>query len=278
MKLGYQYLPISRVKCTVCLPDSVVDEYECSISVHLTFSVQANSDIFDFNTLEYNYMSDYPITKICGVESNATYIIRDGDECAVIDPCVEGELFINTIESLGDCKNLKLKIILTHGHEDHISAVEALMQKFTTARILIHESDVPWLFDPELNGSESDEHPIDLSDYESSIDIVQEGDVIEVGQYKYRIMNTPGHTPGSILLIDDANKVVFTGDVLFRGSIGVTHFAGGDRGEMKASLKRIFKEIPHEYTVYPGHNGSTTLERENKTNQFRVFWQRERVR
>lgn len=216
---------------------------------------------------------EYPITIISGWEKNATYIIRDGDDCAVIDPSTRGLTFIRKINSLGDSTNLKLKIILTHGHEDHISAVTSLMKKFPTARILIAEADKPWLFDPVLNGSNgADEKPINLKEYESSIDTIKEGDVISVGKYNYKVISTPGHTPGSVLFVDDENKLVFTGDVLFKNSIGVTHFQGGNKEEMHQSLKRIFREIPHDYAAYPGHGESTTIGNEYDNNQFSQIW------
>ena len=92
-----------------------------------------------------------------------------------------------------------------------------------------------------------------------------EGDTVELGHLKIDVLRTPGHTPGSVTLrVED---VLFTGDTLFRGSCGRTDFPGGSFGDMQRSLKRL-ADLPGDYRVYPGHEGSSTLDYERKYNPF----------
>ena len=94
---------------------------------------------------------------------------------------------------------------------------------------------------------------------------LSDGDALTVGDCALEVIETPGHTPGSVCLI--AGDVIFSGDTLFQGSCGRTDFPGGSWKEMEASLRRLY-ELPGDYTVFSGHTGSTTLERERKTNMF----------
>ena len=210
----------------------------------------------------------YPITEFCGVETNAVYIIRDGDDAAVIDPCVDSDMFIRDLESFGSLDNLRLRILLTHGHEDHISGVKGLMERFPSAQIWISNEDKKWLTNQKLNGSWDTGNPIDLTEFMGSVSCFKDGDVMEIGKYKLRVMAAPGHTPGSCLFIDDENKCVFSGDVLFKETIGACHFAGGCYQTMEKTLKKMFEVIPMDYVVYPGHNEETTMAWEKEHNRF----------
>ena len=93
----------------------------------------------------------------------------------------------------------------------------------------------------------------------------KDGDTVTMDSITFRVLETPGHTPGSVCLI--AGDVIFSGDTLFQGSCGRTDFPGGSWTEMCASLRRLY-ELRGDYTVLSGHTGSTTLERERKTNMF----------
>lgn len=97
---------------------------------------------------------------------------------------------------------------------------------------------------------------------------LEEGQELQLAGVAFRVLHTPGHTKGSVTF--QAEDVLFTGDTLFCGSIGRTDFAGGDMGQMRASLKRL-AAIPGDYRVYPGHEGLTRLGRERKTNPYLAY-------
>jgi len=94
-----------------------------------------------------------------------------------------------------------------------------------------------------------------------------EGDIIQIGEVKLEVLHTPGHSPGSITLI--ANRSLFTGDLLFAGSIGRTDLPGGSEEEMQSSLKRIMA-LEGDFLIYPGHGPATTLETERRYNPFLI--------
>ena len=147
-------------------------------------------------------------------------------------------------------------ILLTHGHFDHIGGVYELKETCGA--------------DPKIYMSHKDLHleavfheavsldPADVIDW-------ADGDTVAMDSITFRVLTTPGHTPGSVCLI--ADDVIFSGDTLFQGSCGRTDFPGGSWSDMCASLRRLY-ELKGNYTVLSGHTGSTTLERERKTNMF----------
>ena len=186
------------------------------------------------------------------LETNC-YIVTDEDtlECAVIDPGDESNTILDYIES----NKLKCSaILLTHGHFDHVGAVEAVMEE-TGAMLYINPRDEG--YEPGMSGMKY-KMPEGGRYYD-------EGDSVKVGSLEFKVMATPGHTPGGVTLI--CGNALFTGDTLFRGSCGRTDFPGGSmRNEMK-SIKRIC-ELPDDYEVYPGHMDSSTLERERRFNHY----------
>lgn len=183
------------------------------------------------------------------------YIVWDENtkNAAVIDPGDDGAF-------LADClrkKGLKLtNILLTHGHFDHIGGVAELLEASGAApAIYISQSDMAL---PSVFGENVQLDP-------QKVTFWGEGDRVVMDSITFQVMATPGHTPGSVCLI--CGDVIFSGDTLFQGSCGRTDFPGGSWTEMAASLRRLYA-LPGNYTVFSGHTGSTTLERERKTNMF----------
>lgn len=212
-------------------------------------------------TEEMQFMKEFH----AGWENNAIYIIHDGDDTVIIDPCVDYKTFIEYLEQI-NCK--KLRILLTHGHEDHISAIPGLIKRYNDSEILISKEDLPFLTDPKLNYSFKSKKPINLTEYSSSFKTISPGEKIKIGQYSLEVFPTPGHTEGSVIFIDDEHKCAYTGDTLFKESIGATHFPGGNMDKMEESLKKIVERIPDDYKLYPGHHSSTTMKYEKENNPY----------
>lgn len=153
------------------------------------------------------------------------------------------------------------KILLTHGHYDHIGGVFEV-QKATGAKVYIHEEDVPMLSDTQKNLALWIEPYADFEPI-TEYTAVKDGDVIEDGDTSFTVLHTPGHTKGSVCFI--CEDIMLSGDTLFCLSRGRTDFPGGSDEQMLSSFKKL-KELPGDYRVFPGHNESTTLEFERKNN------------
>lgn len=186
------------------------------------------------------------------------YVVSDEQKnCAIID--CDGDT--TALYSYIDQNDLNpTHILLTHGHFDHIGAVEEVQEKYGCL-VCACEKEIPLLASPELNASNMSHRPLSLTPDVT----VKEGDSVTVGDLEFKIMETPGHTEGSICFV--IANTIFSGDTLFLGSCGRVDFPTGDAKTMMDSLKRL-KNLEGDYVVYPGHGPSTTLEYERKTNPF----------
>lgn len=157
--------------------------------------------------------------------------------------------------------NLKLThILLTHGHYDHIGSVNEVAERYG-CQIVGAAKEMPLFTDTALNCSQFVGAPVTV---QPDI-LVHNGDKIQVGDLEFTVMETPGHTAGSICFI--GKDVIFSGDTLFQGSCGRTDLPTGDWNEIKQSLKKL-AQLPGEYQVYSGHGPATSLDAERRTNPF----------
>ena len=180
---------------------------------------------------------------------------------AVIDPGDCTAELLNTIKSSG-MENLKY-IFCTHGHFDHVSGVARLKDIYKDAQVLIGAEDAPALSDEALSLGKffSDFKPC-YADRK-----LKNGDEVEMGETILRVISSPGHTPGGMLYYSPKDNVVFTGDTIFKESVGKTTFVGGNAAELMKSLEKI-KKLPSDCVILSGHGEATTLEHELKYNMF----------
>lgn len=189
------------------------------------------------------------------------YLTGDSDtkEIIIIDPGFKPEDIINAIEEKGF---IPVAIVLTHGHGDHIGAVEELIAKYQVP-LFIHK------FDEELikGGTSSFTKMMHGRDIILKADkYLSDGDIVTAGKMEYKVLHTPGHTRGGICLV--CEDAIFSGDTLFRGSIGRTDFPGGSYDEIINSIKTKLLDYPDDTKVFPGHNSPSTIGYEKKNNPF----------
>ena len=175
--------------------------------------------------------------------------------CAVIDPGDEPER-IEALMATTGCT--PVMILLTHGHFDHCTGVAGLLTKWPDLPVYIHEADVTDCVGGELTFRRLDE---------KNQRYWHEGDTLTVGGLTLRVMETPGHSRGSVCLLVEGQGVIFSGDTLFRGNCGRCDFPGGDYRAMLRSLARLGR-LEGQYQVYPGHEEATDMDYERKANPY----------
>ena len=180
---------------------------------------------------------------------------------AVVDP--GGENCTEKILSKCEAAGITVKyILLTHAHFDHMLSLEALREA-TGAPLALHAHDADSITDPSLTYMEQFAKitegckPAEIT--------LWDGDTLELGETVLTVMHTPGHTMGSVCYMADG--IILTGDTLFCSGIGRSDLYGGDEMELKDSLKRLVR-LEGDYKLYPGHGGTTSMERQRQTNVY----------
>lgn len=193
------------------------------------------------------------------LESNCFII---GDEISrkaiVIDPGDEPDRILETLRTSG----LTLEyIICTHAHFDHVGAVSEI-KKETGAEVIIHKDELDLY---RAAGDIAASLGYDIGGLPDPDRLVHEGDEISVGTIIFKVLHTPGHSPGGICLFGEG--LVITGDTLFAGSVGRTDFYGGDMDKLKQSFQKLMS-LPLETRVLAGHGPNSTVGRERSGNFF----------
>jgi glyoxylase-like metal-dependent hydrolase (beta-lactamase superfamily II) len=196
------------------------------------------------------------------VQENAFLLRRDGsDRALLVDPGEEAPKLLAAIEELG----VQLDgILVTHTHFDHIGAV-APLARATGAEVWVPEIEKPVLADINSFVPWPDFGPFEDWDAEHT---VSGGEKIELAGLEIDVIFTPGHSPGHVTYSIPDEQVVFSGDVLFQGSVGRTDLPGGDWPTLLESIRTLVDTLPPETVVHPGHMGITTLGAERATNPF----------
>ncbi|MCB1213447.1 MAG: MBL fold metallo-hydrolase [Chlamydiia bacterium] len=196
------------------------------------------------------------------LETNA-YIVYDSEvrgECLLIDAPMECEPLVTEIL---EKRSLTIRsLILTHSHWDHIAGIGDLRKRYAFP-IWVHSADRPNLEAPGADGL-SWAPPVEgfKADH-----ILNDGESIALGQWRFQIIHTPGHTPGGICLYQMESGLLFSGDTLFRRGIGNLSLPSANPEAMKKSLARL-AELPPKTRVFPGHGSSTTIGEENGTLRY----------
>lgn len=189
-----------------------------------------------------------------------TYLIADNEhgKAIIIDPADSHEKIEKHLDGL-----VPEMILLTHGHSDHMYEIAYFREKYGS-KVYAHPAEKPYFEREDVRNPAN--VPIEQREYVCDI-YVSDGDVIEFGPYKFKVIHTPGHTPGSVCYYCEEEKVLFSGDTLFNGSIGRTDFPLSDSTVMPDSVLRLM-ELPDDVALEAGHGFSSTIGRERASNPF----------
>lgn len=192
-------------------------------------------------------------TLTLGMYQTNTYCIVQDNKLIIIDPVSKAD----RIQSLIKENEILVGICLTHGHFDHIGAVDDLVDLYHCP-VFIHNDDIDMTQDPDKNYSQTKKIKLKSK-------LTPYTDHMNVQSIEFEVYHTPGHTKGSVCLRFGTH--LFTGDTLFKGGIGRTDLFGGNAQEMKQSL-RFIRSLNEDLTIYPGHEGITHLFDELKRNPY----------
>ena len=197
------------------------------------------------------------------LQTNAYLLINaEGNRAVVIDPGMNPARLVKRIAEL----ELQVEaILLTHAHFDHMGGLEEVRQA-AGCPVYLHDLEADWLTDARKNGSArwSDvTPPIVAEPAEHALD---EGQTLELIGLSFQVMHTPGHSPGSVSFLYDTH--LFSGDVLFRQSVGRTDLPGGRDVDLHNSIANKLYKLPSDVTVYPGHGPRTTIGYEKANNPY----------
>ena len=197
------------------------------------------------------------------LQTNAYIVQNEKRDAIVIDPGSEGPALVQWLKE----QNLNpLAILLTHAHFDHIGAVDDVRDEFKCP-VYIHQEEQEWLTDGSKNGSERflGTNAITAKPAEH---IIKHEQTLKVGSFQFEVLETPGHSPGSVSFYSKEHSIVFSGDALFQQSIGRTDLPFGNHKQLLESIHQKLLELPEDTVVACGHGPTTTIGSEMDGNPF----------
>ena len=188
---------------------------------------------------------------VANKETKETVLIDPGDEAGRIEDAILENGY------------RPVAILLTHGHFDHVMAAESLAAKYGI-EIYALDREKDTLEDPGVNLCGM----IGRFEIYHATKYVKEGDTLNLAGFSFRVIHTPGHTPGGCCYYIEEEKALFSGDTLYEGTIGRTDFPKGSMRELLDGIRGKLLTLPEDTTVYPGHMGVTTIGQEKRHNMF----------
>lgn len=204
------------------------------------------------------------VTKlIVGELAENCYIIEYGEkQAAVVDPGAEGEAIASKLDESGLTITM---ILLTHGHFDHIGAVQFLKERYG-AKVYIGRGDECMLSDRDKSGAVI--APFIPFTPSSADVLLEDGQEISLGAEKLKIITTPGHSEGSICYVGEG--IMFVGDTVFKGSVGRTDLYSGSKVKQDESIQKL-KSVKEDYILYCGHGDDSSLKYEKQFNPYFIL-------
>lgn len=196
-------------------------------------------------------------------QENCYFIANKNKEALIIDPGDQGAALIKEIRKQG---LQPLAILLTHTHFDHIGAVDEVRDAFTIP-VYVHKKEQSWLQNPAFNGSGKYREIPDITVREADVVLSDEGP-LTIGDFTMDVRHTPGHSPGSISFVFEAQGFAIVGDTLFQGSIGRTDLIDGNMDVLLKSIDDKLLSLDEDTVIYPGHGAPTTVGDEMANNPF----------
>ncbi|MEF1207077.1 MBL fold metallo-hydrolase [Photobacterium damselae] len=205
----------------------------------------------------------YRIVPVTPFQQNCSIVWCDKtNQAAIIDPGGDINVIKQTVHELGLTVT---KLLLTHGHLDHVGGTEPLAQELNVPVIGPQKEDIFWL---QGLPRQSEMFGFPMTEAFDPTQWLEDGDTVTVGEEVLSVLHTPGHTPGHVVFFSDSAKVAFVGDVLFNGGIGRTDFPRGDYQTLINSIKGKLWPLGNDVTFIPGHGPSSTFGRERASNPF----------
>lgn len=196
-------------------------------------------------------------------EQNCSLIIcEETKKAAIVDPGGDVERILSIVKK----HNVNVdKVLLTHGHLDHVGGTEAVAKKLNVPIIGPEKEDLFWL---EQLEAQSHRFGFPLHNSFTPTAWLEEGEIVEVGNIRLKVLHIPGHTPGHVALLDEQSQQIIVGDILFNGGIGRSDFPRGDQYQLVSGIKNKLLTLAPGTIVYPGHGPTTTIGHEKMTNPF----------
>lgn len=197
-----------------------------------------------------------------GALATNCYIVSDETtgRAFIVDPGGDAKRIMDKVEEL----HLKVEaILLTHGHFDHIMAVDQLREKFG-CKVYLSKAEEALIKDPQQNVSAMFGRPMGTS----ADELIEDGQQLQIAGFQIEVLATPGHTKGGVCYYLKEQEIAFSGDTIFEGSVGRSDFPGGSASELVRSIKDKLCVLPDDTQLFPGHGDSTVVSYEKQYNPF----------